>query len=348
MEIRDSLGCLYTEKINISSPTAIKTTAIKTIDNKCYGDADGMIVISTLGGVSPYSINWSTGVSNDTISNLTAGNYAALVEDRNGCVVSSNFEITQPDPLFASATIVSQPICNENRSGAVTLLVTGGTKPYSFWGNGRVNSSDEFTSLDSGKLIYTVVDSNGCFFEDSVQLNYQRKLSTLIPKPLIFQNNRFRMINPILSGIDSTKSVFNWSDSNDFQEQQYLQRPIVRFNSNRTIYLKVTDENGCIAIDSTEILVLMDYGKALPNTFTPNDDGLNDVFAFPKYLNILEFKVLDRFGKVLYEKIGDDPKWDGFYQNELLPQGNYVYLVKFTLPGSTELITVKGIITLLK
>jgi gliding motility-associated-like protein len=151
-----------------------------------------------------------------------------------------------------------------------------------------------------------------------------------------------------LSGIDSTKSVFNWSDSDDFQDQQYFQRPIVRFNSNRTIYLKVSDENGCIAIDSTEILVLMDYGKALPNTFTPNDDGLNDVFAFPKYLSILEFKVFDRFGKVLYEKMGDDPKWDGFYQNELLPQGNYVYLVKFTLPGSTELITVKGIITLLK
>jgi len=348
MEIKDSLGCLYTEKINISSPTAIKTMAIKTIDNKCYGDADGMIVISATGGVSPYSINWNTGVSNDTILNLTAGNYAALVEDRNGCTVTSNFEITQPDPLFASASIVSQPLCNENRSGKVTLSVTGGTKPYSFWGNGRFNSSEEFASLDSGKLIYSVVDSNGCFFEDSVQLNYQRKLSALIPKPLIFQNNRFRMINPILSGIDSTKSVFNWSDSNDFQEQQYLQRPIVRFNSNRTIYLKVTDENGCIAIDSTEILVLMDYGKALPNTFTPNDDGLNDVFAFPKYLSILEFKVFDRFGKVLYEKIGDDPKWDGFYQNELLPQGNYVYLVKFTLPGSTELITVKGIITLLK
>lgn len=348
ISISDSLGCNFDNSVRITSPDSILIKTIFQIDNKCFGESNGEISISNLGGIPPYQIKWSNSEINDTINNLVSGFYSVVVSDKNNCSAIKNFTITEPTELVSTVRIEKQPICPQNQSGSVSFATTGGTPPYMYISPLGTTSEPEFLNLDSGKFYYMVEDINGCVYYDSIRLDYERNLSVMIPQPLVFQQNRYRMIIPKLTGIDSTKSNFLWSEPDYFEGQQNQQNPIVRFSKQRTVYVTITDDKGCTAQDSAQILLVADFGKALPNSFTPNDDGLNDVFDFPEYLNVNEFRVFDRFGKVLFEQLGDNPSWDGYYNNELLPQGNYVYLVKFTLPGSTEVISVKGIITILK
>jgi len=86
----------------------------------------------------------------------------------------------------------------------------------------------------------------------------------------------------------------------------------------------------------------------LPNAFTPNGDGLNDVFmANGKFINTFTIKIFSKWGELIFFSDDVDLGWDGKIKGELVPQGTYVYIVEATdFIGNT--LTRSGTITLLK
>ena len=102
---------------------------------------------------------------------------------------------------------------------------------------------------------------------------------------------------------------------------------------NQTFVLAVTDSNGCTGYDSVLVDVIPSCGDELvyiPNSFTPNNDGINDYVMVRSYgveaVNF--FRVFDRWGNKLFETTDIDEGWDGYFGNELMPSGVYLVLVE--------------------
>ncbi|MEZ5046564.1 MAG: gliding motility-associated C-terminal domain-containing protein [Chitinophagaceae bacterium] len=108
------------------------------------------------------------------------------------------------------------------------------------------------------------------------------------------------------------------------------------------------NEDGCRNSDS--IYVNIDYLDNLfvPNAFSPNGDGNNDIFKVANltFQNIQEFKVLNRWGQEMYSS-SDNKGWDGRFKGKPQDPGTYFYLIRVAYPdGSTKMF--KGDVTLLR
>ena len=116
--------------------------------------------------------------------------------------------------------------------------------------------------------------------------------------------------------------------------------------------VRVTDANGCV--DTASLTVnYVDPAKKffIPNAFTPNGDGLNDVFrpmAGIQATGEVEWKVFNRFGSTLISSSRPDAGWDGNIKGSPAPAGNYSYFIRFKASGSCPAQHIKGTVTLIR
>lgn len=104
--------------------------------------------------------------------------------------------------------------------------------------------------------------------------------------------------------------------------------------------------------DSGQVKIDIDYtmSEFLPNAFSPNGDGLNDVFHINKtwrFQKLLEFRIFDRWGQQVYNSINVNEGWNGKYQGEDQPLGVYHYVIRVMRPDG-QIKTYKGDVTLVR
>ncbi len=118
--------------------------------------------------------------------------------------------------------------------------------------------------------------------------------------------------------------------------------------SETTCYLlKGENTYGCFGLDTLCVQVDRSYGLYVPNTFTPNADGMNDVFIPVTYgLVEIRLRIFDRWGIQVFTGEGNSAGWDGNYKGKLCGQGVYVYQVEAKIPGGNA-ITRTGHVNLL-
>ncbi|MFK7951112.1 MAG: gliding motility-associated C-terminal domain-containing protein [Saprospiraceae bacterium] len=117
------------------------------------------------------------------------------------------------------------------------------------------------------------------------------------------------------------------------------------------IYIK--DEKGC-RIDSIVIILQNDCDIYIPNAFSPNNDGINDLFRIYPSSNFLgralSFKIFDRWGGLMFERADFDIQtigWDGIYRGKTMNPGTYIYVIEVEMEnGEKQLL--KGDVTLLR
>ncbi len=125
---------------------------------------------------------------------------------------------------------------------------------------------------------------------------------------------------------------------------------------NTTTYtIKVTDANGCINTDKvTVVVVCNDKNIFIPNTFSPNNDGVNDWF-YPRgtgLFTIQSMRIFNRWGEMVFQKaklVPNDPTagWNGRYNGALQNADVYTYIIEIVCENS-EIMTYKGNITLIQ
>jgi gliding motility-associated-like protein len=158
--VTDTHGCdtiLSTDIIDQSN-LAIQATSQST---QCYGYCDGnaQVIISTA-GVPPYTYQWNTGSSFDTISNLCSGNYVITVTDSEFCVRVQGVFVYQPDSLQPKVTIPGIQ-CFGGTTSATGSVISGGTPSYTYsWSTGETGST--ISNLVPGNYFLYVTDSHGC------------------------------------------------------------------------------------------------------------------------------------------------------------------------------------------
>lgn len=145
--ISDANGCTASCSVTISEPDVLVANCSVVANVSCNGLSDGSVLVSAIGGTSPYS---GTG----TFTGLAAGTYSYSITDANGCTASCSVTITEPAVLQATCTLVSDVSCNGGSDGSADVNVTGGTAPYT--GAGLISG------LSAGTHTLTVTDANGC------------------------------------------------------------------------------------------------------------------------------------------------------------------------------------------
>lgn len=131
----------------------------------CNGEADGSITIETVGGASPFLIDWSGSLQDGLLvqTGLDSGSYSVTVTDNNGCsMTQTNINIGEPDELTVSGT----PFDITDDPGGVNIVVEGGRPGYTYNWTGPNNyssvSKDIENVTDAGTYCVTVTDLNDC------------------------------------------------------------------------------------------------------------------------------------------------------------------------------------------
>lgn len=113
----------------------------------------------------------------------------------------------------------------------------------------------------------------------------------------------------------------------------------------------VTDVNGCTAEDDVNIKVLTNCEQDIyiPNTFTPNRDGKNDVLYIRSHSveQIKIFRIFDRWGNLVFETTDIKQGWNGLYKNSMVDPGVFVYYLEGTCPNGGD-VFLKGNVTVIK
>lgn len=167
--VTDEGGCFASlGGLTVAEPTLL-TSSVDVIAETCVDVNDGQAMVTGVGGNNsqPYSYAWSiagAGVT-DFEFGIEPGTYTVTVTDYKGCTSTSEFTIDAAIPMSLTLTAVDAS-CQNNTTGSVSVVATGGTGTYSYlWTN---NSTSTTTgNVGTGTYFVTVTDGNSCEAIDS-------------------------------------------------------------------------------------------------------------------------------------------------------------------------------------
>ncbi len=166
LTVSDANGCTVENCIEVlpgDDPCLDFSISLSANDVTCFGEMTGSAALQINGGLMPYTILWNTGLSSNSIDDLSAGTYTVTVTDANECELMEEIIIQEPESLSLNlnASNESAPGLND---GTTSAIVNGGTAPYLYlWSNGL--STSALTNLEAGEYCLTITDANGCTAE---------------------------------------------------------------------------------------------------------------------------------------------------------------------------------------
>jgi hypothetical protein len=159
--ITDANGCTLVRSFVLTQPSQLNAS-ITSSGPSCNGGNNGSAAISVSGGTPAYAYSWSpAGGSNATATGLGAGTYTCFVTDAHGCTLIRTVTLTQPSAFITGAgqTPVS---CNGGSNGVASVVIMGGTAPYSYSWSAPGGTTATLSNLAAGTYTCTMTDANGC------------------------------------------------------------------------------------------------------------------------------------------------------------------------------------------
>ncbi len=169
--VTNSTNCSTTQSFTLIQPLILGANA-NVLSNyngfnvSCFNSTDGAANLTITGGTSPYSVVWSTGQTNQTITNIGAGTYSANITDSNGCNTNTSITLDQPTSIQIPTNNQTNVSCFGGNDGAIDLTVSGGVPNYSYsWSNGA--TTQDISNLSIGNYNVTITDANNCTVTNS-------------------------------------------------------------------------------------------------------------------------------------------------------------------------------------
>jgi gliding motility-associated-like protein len=276
--VTDANGCTITDQITLTEPLDSLEHTFLVEDVLCNDGTDGEIDLFVTGGTLPYGYVWSNGALVPEIENLTAGFYAFVITDANGCILTDSIFVDQPLPVTLSE-VITPVTCFGMSDGVVDITPVGGSAPYSFtWYNSTFALSTQVEDLvDFPADVYQleIIDSNGCFYEmffeivepEIIEIDYTYTVVSC-------KDGTDGNITVTVTGGNSGPNTFTWS--NGATTQNLTNIPA---DSYQMVYV---DSKGCTDSITVDIAqpdsVLMSF-EVTPISCTDQSDGI--AFAYP-------------------------------------------------------------------
>ncbi len=332
--VNDSTNCQKDTLINIAQPDSISIVT-DIINSSCELD-NGSVTINVTGGVSPYTyaINSSPYQNSNIYNYLSEGSYTIHVKDENGCTQTLPIYISGSPGIIAAPHALNE-ICN--RGNGCAWISSDSIANYTIiWSNQQ--TSDSIFNLSEG--IYTVVVSDSlCSIDFTIPVgNTPGPDANFGYTPTVITSSEETVYFYDASTGNIVDWVWDYGDDSPNESGNNVNHQYPDVGA-YPVTLIVTDVNGCVDTITKLINIQDPFVIFIPNIFTPNNDGKNDVFT-PKGVNVdpnnFHLYIFDRWGEVIFHTTiwnnNQAEGWNGTKNNS----GSYkdavlgVYVYKIT------------------
>lgn len=290
--------------------------------------------------------------SANTEAPLSPGYHAFVLStiDSNGCYLRDSVVIKMI-PFVGAVNPVEERVCE----GKPIPLVASGGVQYKWSDNALITGTpselscsdcaDPYATLPVGDHTFYVKITNDVYCTDT--------LTSLIH---VLQN-------PVVTSFpaDTTIKYGDGITLTALGALNYFWNPVVSLNDpmssdpwatpkENTAYIVIgADENGCTGSDTSFVQINYRSQVFIPNAFSPNGDGLNDVFKIAHITDqrILTFNIYDRWGNLVFQTNNPNEGWDGTYNGKPASQDVYQYYIKLGYPDNYQE-TFKGSVNLIR
>ena len=241
--------------------------------------------------------------------------------------------------------------CNGDPTMLRVFNLNGGNLNY-MWGPsnvvvaGGMTDSPTIIINEATEIIFVAVDPlTGCSFDTSFIINHSSINATISADPSA--NIRRGESTTLIVETDGVNVMYEWSDPT-LSGAVNTVMPL----EDVTYTVTVTDENGCSAVATIVLTVMQPECDAdhifLPNAFTPNGDGVNDVlFVRSVFVEEMTLTIYNRWGQEVFRSNDINVGWDGTFRGQPLTSDSYAYYLQATCPNQ-EVFTKKGNVSLIR
>lgn len=314
-------GCLKLDSVTI---TVINNIPVPTLPNDtliCIGDT---IALNASGGEA---IQWFP--SSVVLDENKFNTYASTEENTmitahfiNACgIVKDSFliEVTDVYPTIVNDTTICP--------GDTAYLWASNAAYYEWFPNKFLsnNNTNEVNSIPTTATDYSVICSNliGCSKTIGVSVMLFKK-----PEVDAGPDKNVNYGVPIKLNGKTIVETFYWQSTDSLSCTNCLTPTLTPYISSEQI-LFAMDTNGCLNSDTLNLLV--NSSIYLPNTFSPNSDGINDYFkTIGEEIYDFELQIFDRWGLLIFRSNDIDNHWDGTYKGKTVQQDAYIWKVKYS------------------
>lgn len=352
--VTDADNCNATGNVTLTNPPSLDAVVQNKNEITCANAMDGSVEISVAGGTPPVSFSWSNGATANAISNLGPGTYTVQVSDLNGCDTTLSIVFNAPPLIEVASLLVDSVSCPGYTDARVQVNGMGGTPgaiaPYQYSIDGvNYYANGTFIDLPTGNYTLTIRDAQGCTKDTTIAV-YEPAIPVLniLPGDSSIELGESITLTAQLSTYPAADiNFYTWQPTtalNCTDCSTVLATPY----SNIQYTVTVSYLQGCTVSQTVNVLVGNGKDFFVPNAFSPNGDGNNDVFkVYGIGLTKTSLKIFNRWGEKVLDTQNQWEGWDGNYKGQAAPAGVYTYYVEgIYLNG--EVRSQKGTVTLIR
>jgi len=289
----------------------------------CFGEEVPLTGSSSGTGLS-YAWVPTTGLDDPTAANPAASPststvYVLTVTDLGGCTATDEV-LVSVDPLPDAEASADSLVCP---GSVVTLSASGGVSYVWSPAEGLSDPTSPFpqyTADAPAVFSVEVTDANGCVNTASLSIALEPFPSVEAgPDTLVFLGESVTLLG-------SGSGDLLWMPPTGLSDPGLAEPQASPVNST-WYYLTATSPIGCQSVDSVLITVIFDPIVEFPNAFSPNGDGVNDLFGVIVRgpVAVEAYRIYNRWGEVVFESNSPEAGWDGTYRGKAQETGTYVF-----------------------
>lgn len=331
VRVKDANNCLAISSAVISLNDTMRLD-LGTDSTICFGSS---IILLPQTNPQTDTFRWtpSAGLNYDT-----AKNPIASPNDTTKYYLLAKWGICQRIDSI-TINILHKPVANAGKDTTVcyktnALLVgnasnLSGTVNYLWSPPDSLNTPNAASTIaridTTRKFTLTVTDNYGCNFT----VNDSMWVYMMPPLVVHAGNDTNAILGRPHQLLGSGGTNYVWSPAGPLNNP-FIARPLATLYNDTWFTVVVTDSIGCTSSDGVFIKVYEGPMYYVPNAFTPNGDGLNDVFR-PIPVGIqstTSFRVFNRFGELMFQTNKWLEGWDGMYKGKKALGGTYTWMIK--------------------
>jgi gliding motility-associated-like protein len=319
-------------------------------ENACPDESNGFSQITASNAEAPYFYLWDDGSALSARDDLTLGSYEVTVTDALGCAQTTTVNIAEHSISYA--TEVQDISCYAANDGLLQITSATAGLSYSLDGT-NFSTTGIFSKLGPGTYDLLLEDVFGCRYEEpGIIVEEPDELIVFLPEDEIIEVGDSILVNAQSNG--GADLIYVWTPQ-DILNCEACATPYAQPLQTTYLSVVVQNANNCIAEDRMLIIVERNRNVYIPNIFSPNNDGANDLFfinAGSSVTNIQSFVIYNRWGEPVFETYNippNDPSkgWDGTFRGELMNSAVFTYFAELEFVDG-EVILFKGDVTLMR
>ncbi len=337
----DANGCVGTiDSVNVLVNDINLVNLFTVPDTNLCEGSPYLISANVSGGIGNYSFNWNNGLGQGqgpfVVSPLLNTTYIVTVTD--DCNNSINKAINVDVHPLPRVNIAPQAA---SECGQVSLSLNNSNQNqvgsiYSWdFGDGTFSNQENpiktYTLTGNYNVILTVTSPYGCVNSGQANMNVIVKIKPIAqfdfdPKETTILNSEITFDNYSVNA-----DYYAWTFGDGGTSNQFS--PIHKYDLDGTYFITLiaTNINGCKDTAIEKLLIEPEFNIYIPNAFTPDNDGLNDIFtAVGEEIEEFDMQIYNRWGDMIFNTKSLEKGWDGSANNgsDISMEGVYVYNIK--------------------